>query len=121
DVLGHVLRFTIAGSIGYIASAFINVFLVSKWKVILRGKWYILRSIGSTAVGEAVATYLVGFMTFYKIIPVSKILLIITTAFIYKTVYGCIIVLPTAILVRILKKYEADVYEPKATINPFKF
>ena len=44
QILGHMLRFTNAGVIGYLISAFLNIFLLTKWKHMMNGSKFWLRS-----------------------------------------------------------------------------
>jgi uncharacterized integral membrane protein (TIGR00697 family) len=43
-------------SLGYLVGIFVNTYLVSKWKVILRGRYFWLRSVAATTIGEFIFT-----------------------------------------------------------------
>jgi len=107
STLGHVLRFTIAGSIGFLLSNFLAVFLLQKWRILLKGKWFSLRSLGATSLGEAIATYSVGVITFYGMMPMHRILWVMTCALGYKLIINSIIAWPVAFFVILIKKLES--------------
>lgn len=110
SVLGNTLRFTVSGTIGFILSSYINIHLVSKWRKLLNGKYYIIRSLGSTAIGELVATFLAGFLTFLGMMPIIKIVKLMGYAYLFKICYDLFAIWPIAFVVYLLKKKEINVY-----------
>ncbi|EHL31805.1 queuosine precursor transporter [Legionella drancourtii] len=112
-VIGHVLRFTNAGVIGYLLSAFLNIYLLTKWKYKLRGKYFWIRSLLASSISEGLATFVAGLITFIGMMPTTKILLVMTNAFFFKIGYGLIAVWPATFLAYFLKKNEKEI-----TINP---
>ncbi|CEK09261.1 queuosine precursor transporter [Legionella hackeliae] len=117
-VIGHVLRFTNAGIIGYLTSAFLNVYLLTKWKYKLRGKYFWARSLLASSISEGLATFLAGMITFLGMMPTAKILVVMTNAFIFKIGYGLIAVWPATFIAYILKKNEEEI-TLKPSFNPF--
>jgi len=120
QVLGHVLRFTNAGVIGYLISTFLNVYLLTKWKFKMGGRYFWLRSLLASTISEGAATFIAGLLSFLGMMPTNNIIFVMTSAFIFKIFYGLVAVLPASFLATLLKKFEADVYS-NPTINPFKF
>ncbi len=119
QVLGHVLRFTNAGVIGYLVSTFLNVYLLTKWKFKMGGRLFWVRSLSASTISEGAATFIAGMISFLGMMPVKNIIFIMTSAFVFKIFYGAIAVLPANFLVFVLKRTEADIcIDP--TINPFK-
>jgi len=110
-ILGNVLRFTIAGTIGYLSSAFVNVYLLNKWKLKMHGKLFWARSLLSTTISEAVATFIAGVITFFGMMPLSSILYVMTNALIFKILYGLVAVWPASFMAFILKKKEGILTE----------
>lgn len=104
QVLGNILRFTMAGIIGYVFGAMLNNYLFNLWKYKWNGKFFWARSLLATSISEGLVTYSVGFITFYGLIPITKIFLLMTNAFILKFLYGLIAVGPTGFIVFMLKK-----------------
>ena len=120
QVLGHVLRFTNAGVIGYLLSAFLNVYLITKWKFKMNGRLFWVRSLLASTISEGFATFIAGFITFFGMISTENIILVMTSAFIFKIFYGFVAVWPASFLAFVLKKVEADV-NVNPSINPFRF
>ncbi|KTD33560.1 hypothetical protein Lnau_2311 [Legionella nautarum] len=108
-VIGHVLRFTNAGVVGYLLSAFLNVYLLTKWKQKLKGKHFWIRSLLASSISEGLATFIAGLITFLGMIPTVKILLIMLNAFLFKMVYGLIAVWPATFIAYILKRNEKEI------------
>lgn len=117
-VIGHVLRFTNAGVIGYLLSAFLNIYLLTKWKYKLRGKYFWARSLLASSISEGLATFVAGLITFIGMMPTTKILLVMTNAFLFKIGYGLIAVWPATFLAYLLKKNEKAIMITPS-LNPF--
>lgn len=117
-VIGHVLRFTNAGVIGYLLSAFLNVYLLTKWKYKLKGKYFWFRSLLASTISEGLATFIAGLITFLGMMPTTKILLVMINAFLFKIGYGLVGVWPATFIVYLLKKREKQV-TINPTLNPF--
>lgn len=105
-VFGHVFRFTNAGVIGYLISAYFNIYLITKWKHSMHGKLFWFRSLLASSISEGVATFIAGFITFMGMMPSEKIILIMTNALAFKILYGFIAVWPASFLAFVLKKIE---------------
>ena len=48
EVFGNLIRFVSAGFLAVLSSHFLNIYIFSKWKILLRGKYFWLRSIGAS-------------------------------------------------------------------------
>lgn len=119
-VFGHIIRFTNAGTLGYLISAFLNVYIISKWKVLVKGKHFWLRSLGATSIGEAAANCVSYTISFFGLIPSKHILMIMLSAYLFKLAYGVVAVWPAMLLTYFLKKQEGDFYDVNTDFNPFK-
>jgi uncharacterized integral membrane protein (TIGR00697 family) len=117
-VLGHVLRFTNAGVIGYLLSSFLNIYLLTKWKYKLHGKYFWARSLLASSISEGLATFIAGVITFFGMIPLKNILMVMTNAFFFKILYGLIAVWPATFIAFILKRKESDITK-NPSLNPF--
>jgi uncharacterized integral membrane protein (TIGR00697 family) len=51
-ILGYAPRLLLASFLGYIAGEFSNSFILSKMKILTKGRWLWMRTISSTIVGE---------------------------------------------------------------------
>lgn len=58
-ILHLLLRASIANAIAIAIGSFFNIYLLSKWKMLIKGKYFWLRSLGSSAIGESFYTIFV--------------------------------------------------------------
>ena len=119
QVLGHVLRFTNAGVIGYLSSAFLNVYLLEKMKHSMHGKLFWLRSLLASSISEGMATFIAGFITFFNMLPSRHIIIVMTSALIFKILYGFIAVWPTCFIAFLLKKKEFSGLDKSGLMEKF--
>lgn len=122
QVLGHSFRFVLVGTIGSFCGLFMNAYIISKTKLYTHGKYFPIRSIVSTAFGEAVLTIIVYTGAFAGILTFSQLLALITAGYTFKLIYAVLASYPGSWLVEFLKKKEdADVYDSKINFSPFSF
>ena len=77
------------------------------------GKYFFIRSLGSTAIGELVFTicvYAFGFNGFASVLTISKLILV---SFCIKMIVNPLMIAPVSILTKFLKKYEYKPYSSK--------
>lgn len=55
-VLGDLIRINISGLIAYIISGYINIYLLIKWKSILKGRYFWIRSFFASTISELLYT-----------------------------------------------------------------
>lgn len=104
QVLGNLLRFTNAGVVGYLISAFLNIYLLTKWKYLMNGKKFWLRSLIASSISEGTATFIAGFITFFGMLPNRNIAILMGNALLFKIIYGIFAVWPAAFIAYMLKK-----------------
>lgn len=122
DVFGLVIRAYFAVTLGSLVGSFVNIYVVSKWKIILHGKHFWIRSICSTAIGELIFSIIGAIVGFVGVEPSSQIIWLITDGYLLKMLYASIAIWPAVILARLLKRLEGvDTYDIKTNYNPFKF
>jgi uncharacterized integral membrane protein (TIGR00697 family) len=115
-ILGHLPRITFANLISILIAGYINIYLLTKWKALLNGKHFWLRSIGSSIVGEIIYSTLAVFLIAYHIYPNEEILLMILWSSCLKAIYTIIFSGPLNFVAFLLRKYET-VDEP--SIKPY--
>jgi len=101
-------------------SAFLNTYLIAKWKYKMHGKLFWIRNLTSSSISEILATFVAGILTFLGLIPLTKIIIIMSNAVILKLLYGVIAVWPTSFIAYLLKKKESEI-TINPTFNPLKF
>lgn len=120
-VLGKVFRIVIASIVAYLTGEFVNSLTIAKMKLKQSGKAMPIRFIVSTILGQAVDTSVFILIAFSGTMPLSVMLTVFLSAWLFKVAWE-IIALPISIsLVTWLKKVENEDYFDKETnFNPFK-
>jgi len=73
QVLGQLPRVLFGYVVGVIAGGFVNTYLITKWKILTRGKYFFLRSIGSSGIGQLTFTIVTLSLDLSGIMPFSVI------------------------------------------------
>jgi len=103
------------------ATAFINSFLISKWKILIRGRYFGLRSIGASFFGDLVYAILICPIVFWGTLPTAKILITMVASFSLKVLYSFFLAYPAVWVANFIKlKEKIDVYDYRVNYNPFK-
>lgn len=85
------------------------------------GKYFWLRSLLSTGIGELVFSVVGGSLAYVGVEPLSKIPFLMLDGYIFKMIYAFIVVWPVVMLTIWLKNSEKiDAYDHGISCNPFK-
>jgi hypothetical protein len=119
--LGSAPRIVAASLLAYLLGSFLNAFVMSKFKVLTRGKGFSVRAVVSTLVGEGADSLIFISVAFAGIFPLKVLLTMIATQALIKTVYE-IAVLPLTIwVVKKVKEVEGtDTFDYSVSYNPFR-
>lgn len=121
-VLGNIGLFVFAGIISNAVAGLLNVFFISKWKVLMSGKAFWLRSILATCISEFILILITVLIAFVPIIKFEMTMRVFVDAYFLEIIYAFIFVIPAQIIVLILKKKEGiDAYDYGVSYNPFNF
>ncbi len=121
SVFGATPRITIASFIAFLVGSFLNAYVMSKMKIKSQGKGFGARAIVSTIIGESFDSIIFFPIAFWGIIPADKLLLMIITQALLKTIYEIIILPVTKIIVNYVKKTDgSDVYDDDISYNVLK-
>jgi queuosine precursor transporter len=121
-LIGFVPRIVLASLTAYFAGEFINSYILSRLKVIMKGKSLWVRTIGSTLVGEGIDTTIFCMIAFYKVLPGPLLVTVILSNYVFKCLIEILFTPVTYAMVRFLKKKErVDVYDRGISYNPFTF
>lgn len=122
QVLGKLPRVMMGYIAGVMAGAFANTYLITKWKILVRGKYFWLRSIGSSGVGQLAFTIVTLMLDLLGVIPLHIIMQLIVISFVIKLLVTTTLAFPSTLIVGYLKQVEnIDVYDYNTDFNPFKF
>jgi uncharacterized integral membrane protein (TIGR00697 family) len=113
----HVL---LANATALLVSFYLNIILINKWRILLKGKYYYLRSLGATALGEIIYTIITNIIAYFHVLSWTEIMNVMISDYIAKLIYSAIIAYPAALFVAYIKiKYGAE--RPTNDFNPFSF
>jgi len=120
-VLGMIPRLVVASLIAYWAGEFANSFVMARMKVATSGKHLWMRTIGSTAVGQAVDTVVVIVIAFAGVWSTSDMIRAILSGYIAKVAYEAALTPLTYLVVNGLKRAEGvDIMDTDTDFNPFR-
>ena len=120
-VLGTTPRNLVASLIGFLFGNFLNSIILSKLKVVTRGRYLALRTITSTIVGEAIDTVIFITIAFWGQLPNQIILGMIISQSILKILIEVVFTPVTYKVINKVKKIEnEDVYDNDIKYNIFK-
>ena len=121
EVIWPLLHVYLSGVLGGVIGAIINLKLLLKWKTLLKSRFFWLRSLGSTIVGEFVFTLIVDSLIFIKHLNFYEILTIISGSMFLKIIFTIVFSFPAVLsiaLIRYLRRRKASPAEFK---NPFAY
>lgn len=111
-VFGNTLRILVASFVAFVCGSFTNAYVMSKMKLMSRGKHFSLRAVVSTLFGESVDSLIFFPVAFWGILPVDVIVSLIWTQAVLKTLYEIVVLPVTVKVVKYVKaKEELDVYD----------
>ncbi len=119
-VTGNIIHLYFGGLFAIIAAGYVNIYFITKWKKLVEGRIFWLRSIGSSTIGEAFYTALAFLLMFIGTSFMTKVTMFILWAYLFKVIYAIIFALPANIIVNLLKKAEGiDIYDHNKDLDPF--
>lgn len=119
-VFDSTFWFVISSFLAALLAELINNHYVFKWKLRYNGKWFLIRSILSIAIGQAVLTVLVDLLAFGAKYPFYELTLMMLHGYLWKMALTSLMIVPSWLIVRHLKSLGIDSYESsKVDANPF--
>jgi queuosine precursor transporter len=117
-ILGSTPRLLFSSFLGYLAGEFSNSYILSKMKILTRGRWLWSRTIGSTIVGEGLDTVIFTTMATLGTSFFAPSLML--NQWLGKVLIEAIATPATYAIVRWLKQKEGvDTYDYRTSYNPF--
>jgi uncharacterized integral membrane protein (TIGR00697 family) len=119
-VLGNTLRIALSATVGVILGSMLNVFLLSKWKVLFEGRWFLLRSFLSSLCGELTQYVAVLTMMYWGMLGIDKIIELIIIDYLFQVAFLLFLSPVSHVSLFFIKYIEGvDVYESNISLNPF--
>jgi queuosine precursor transporter len=122
SVLGFIPRIVAASLLAYFVGEFTNSVILSRLKVITKGRFLWVRTITSTLAGEGIDTLVFCTVAFYGAISGNLLASVIISNYIFKCSVEIVFTPVTYMIVGFLKKKEnEDVFDKGIRYNPFSF
>jgi len=119
-VIGQLPKMFTAHFIFIPICAFVNSYIISKWKILASGKRFGVRSVTSSIAGEFLYAILICLVVFYGTLPFSKIAITMVVSFSLKVIYTFLLAYPAVLIAEFIKsKEKIDVYDYDINYNPF--
>jgi uncharacterized integral membrane protein (TIGR00697 family) len=119
-MFGQTWRIVLASLLAFWAGEFMNSFVLAKMKVATNGRWLWTRTIGSTAVGEAVDSTIFYPLAFYGTWSNEQVISVMIGNYLLKVLWETISTPVTYVVVNFLKRTEHEDYFDRDTdFNPF--
>ncbi len=120
-VLGNTPRIVLASLSAYLIGSFLNAFVMSRMKVLTKGKGFSGRAILSTVAGESADSMVFIGIAFSGVFPVGVLVTMIFTQAMLKTVYEILILPVTIWVVGFVKRTEGvDTFDNNLSYNLFR-
>lgn len=120
NILGQTPRIVIASLVAYLVGEFLNSLIVAWMKQKSEGKYFPVRAIVSTIIGQGADTLIFTFVAFYGVFSPDTLIAIILTNYIVKLAVEVLLLPATHMIVIAMKKSESlDVYDFKSWTQLF--
>ena len=117
-VFGFAPRIMSASLLAFLAGSFANAYIISRMKIIHKGRYFSLRAIVSTVAGESIDSVIFFPIAFGGIIEFRDLIGLMLTQIIMKSMYEVLVLPVTIRLVRRFKRMEdLDVYDDGISYN----
>ena len=120
QLLIRFLRASFASSLAIALGGLFNAYAINKWKILLKGKYFLLRSLGASAISELVFTICSFIVEFIGLTSFSHIVSLIIASYLVKLIVNPILVIPIALITRFIKNHEnIQVYDHQNSAKIF--
>jgi len=121
-ILGFAPRLLLASFMAYLIGEFLNSFILAKLKLVTKGRYLWIRTIGSTIVGEGADSVIFITVAFFGVLPAGTIVATIMSQWLFKVVYETLATPLTYLVVGALKRAEhVDYYDFQTDFSPLGF
>ncbi len=119
-VLGGLLKANLSVIFAVLIGSLINIYLINKWRFLLKGRYFLLRSIASSALGEAVMIIINVILLYKGKLPNTEMLHVVFSDYIVRLIYAVVGVYPANVIVNYLKKNgETAIGIKENSLDPF--
>ncbi len=120
-VFDPTFRFLFAALAGFFCGEFLNIYVLHKLRIRFSGRYFMLRSAFTTAIGQALLSIIVDTIAYSSTIDNDALIKMIISTWSLKMLYSLLFVAPAWVLVQYLKKVEpVEAYDGNIDYNPLK-
>jgi queuosine precursor transporter len=121
QALANLPRVTISSFLAVVSGGFINAYIITKWKIIFHGKYFWIRSLFASTIGEFVFTFVAYLCEFLGMVPFSKLMELMMFSFTVKILLNPILIIPSWMISNALRQSEqSDPDDDNVSpLNPF--
>ena len=120
-VFGMAPRIVAASLLAFLVGSFLNAYVMSRMKLLNRGRHFALRAILSTVAGETADSFIFFPIAFGGVIAWRELLLMMVIQIIQKSTYEVLILPVTIRVVRAVKRIDgSDVYDEDISYKVWK-
>ena len=114
------LRVYFSNLVAIAVGAFLNIYFLSKWKTLLSGRFFLLRSIGASLIGEVVFSALVNIAVNYGLVSLFVLIKMILASYVLKLIITTIFSFPNALIASWIKRhFKMAIHQDLDDLNPF--
>lgn len=119
-ILGYTPRLLSASFLAYLVGEFANAAVLSRLKLVTRGRFLWIRTIGSTLVGQGLDSLVFVTVAFLGTMAGQDLVRTIVTAWLVKSAYEAVATPLTYLVVNALKRAEGmDTFDYGVSLSPF--
>lgn len=119
-IFGYTPRLLFASFTAYVFGEFSNSYVLSKLKILTRGRFLWMRTISSTVVGQGIDSLLFITISFFGVIPMKALLVTVLSQWLTKVLYEVLFTPVTYLVVDFLKRKEGiDTFDYETKFSPF--
>lgn len=105
-VFSHNMNLLFGFSISFIISDFVNAYAINRWRILFQGKYFWLRSIGSSAIGETLFGIFAAALMYSNILSFIDFIKVVASTWAIKMCISIFASYPATIIVELLLKLE---------------
>jgi uncharacterized integral membrane protein (TIGR00697 family) len=119
-VFGNSILVFLSNLVAVVTGTILNTQLIGKTKLLAKGRFFSLRSLFSSAIGEFILTIIIVAIALAPVVGLEKGLALFVNMFIFKVCFSIIFIVPSSFFVVLFKKLDnIDVYEENVSLNVF--
>jgi uncharacterized integral membrane protein (TIGR00697 family) len=119
-IFRSLVKLDFGNCIGSIFGGFLNIYLISKWKILVKGRFFFIRSITSNLFGELAMLVVTGFIVLLWTMPINKIIYLLVADYTVRIIFSICASIPAALYVSYYRhNNDIDTYDISTKFNPF--